>query len=77
MDEIELKNICRKIRNATNKLEEKETFCVCCNKVYTNAYLVKHKQTNLHRQNYNRTMRELTETDDDRVPDIIMFMLLN
>jgi hypothetical protein len=71
-------NICRKIRSCDRLMDNKTKFCVCCSKCYDIYYFKNtHKQSIKHLRNYNRLIKFLCSSGDDRVPDIILYMIDN
>ena len=78
MDQTDIDNICRKIRTCNRLMDDKTSYCVCCRKCYDKYYYHHtHKQSRSHRRNYTDLIKYLCDTEDDRVPDIILYTIDN
>ena len=78
MDNTEIDDICRKISACNRMMEDDTKYCVCCNKCYDKYfYMHTHKQSKKHRRNHNELIKYLCNVDDERVPDVILYMVDN
>ena len=77
MDEQEILTLCRKVRNANNMIgEDDDVYCCGCNKVYSRYYYSsKHKLTRKHLKQRHILIREIEETNDDRLGYVLYFIL--
>ena len=77
-DETAVDFMYRKIRTCERLMDANTSYCVCCNKCYDKYfYIHTHKQSKKHRRNYADMIKYLCDTEDDRVPDIILYTIDN
>jgi hypothetical protein len=80
MDHTEILEFIRcRIRTCDRLMDYKTTtYCVCCENFYDNYYFKHtHKQTRIHTRNHTDLINDLCNIDDERVVDIILYIVDN
>jgi hypothetical protein len=78
MDNTEIDRICGTLRKCDRWIDDKTTYCVCCEKWYDKYYYHHtHKQTRVHTRNHVDLIKYLCNTGDDRVADVILYIVDN